>query len=153
MTKAKEHIFLCDILEQYTPQISWTIKLLNLVFRTRKAVILVDRKSADQSLILLKSNACSVIVKMIVNESVTPPPRKKSVFGLLWCGYRWFYFKWYASNILILICVPRKWIFRKPNYFLPIKNWELLNQIIYKNQETMKFRIFHMGRTGKHCTL
>jgi len=32
MTKAKEHIFLCDILGQYTPQTSCTITLSSHVF-------------------------------------------------------------------------------------------------------------------------
>jgi hypothetical protein len=79
MTNAKEHIFLCDILGQYTPQTSCTIILSNHVFAARKTVILADRKSTDQVLTLLNINACTVIVKVSVNERVksTPPPKKK----------------------------------------------------------------------------
>jgi len=81
MTKAKEHIFLCDILGQYTSEISCTITLSSHVFAARKAVILVDRKSTDQAVTLLNSNACTVMVKMGVNESVkSPPPQKKNVY-------------------------------------------------------------------------
>jgi len=82
MTKAKEHIFLCDILGQYTPQTLCTIALSSHVFAARRAVILVNRKSTYQVLTLLGINACTVIVKMGMNESVkSPPPKKKGIWS------------------------------------------------------------------------